>query len=104
MKTEFQPLQLLLMVFSGWVNRHQQKVIDFLLEENRVLRELHKGKRLRINDNQRRRIARMGKTLGRKLLFKFATIVTPDTITKWQCASSSPRNGPFRGKVPVGHR
>ncbi len=23
MKTSFQPLQLLLMIFSGWVNRHQ---------------------------------------------------------------------------------
>jgi hypothetical protein len=43
MKTEFQPHQLLLMLFSGWLNRHQQKVIDYFLEENRVLRELHKG-------------------------------------------------------------
>jgi transposase InsO family protein len=83
MKTAFQPLQLLLMMFSGWVNRHQQQVIDYLLEENRVLRELHKGKRLRFNDRQRRRLARKGKILGRKLLFKFATIVTPDTILAW---------------------
>ncbi len=83
MKTAFQPLQLLLLMFSGWVNRHQQKVIDYLLEENRVLRELHKGKRLRLNDRQRQRLARKGKLLGRKLLFKFATIVTPDTILAW---------------------
>lgn len=83
MKSAFQPLQLLLMMFSGWVNRHQQKVIDYLLEENRVLRELHKGKRLRLNDRQRRRLARKGKILGRKLLFKVATIVTPDTILAW---------------------
>ncbi len=47
MKTTLQPLQLLLMMFSGWVNRHQQKVIEYLIEENRVLKELHKGKRLR---------------------------------------------------------
>jgi len=71
------------MMFSGWVNRHQQKVIDYLLEENRVLRELHKGKRLRLTNSQRLRLARKGKNLGRRLLFKFATIVTPDTILAW---------------------
>jgi hypothetical protein len=27
------PLAFLLLVFSGWVNRHQQAVIDYLLEE-----------------------------------------------------------------------
>ncbi len=83
MKTSFQPLQLLLMMFSGCVYRHQQKIIDYLLEENRVLEELHKGNRLRLNDDQHRRLAVKGKTLGRKLLFKFATIVTPDTILLW---------------------
>lgn len=83
MKTAYQPLHLLLLMFSGWVNRHQQQVIDYLLEENRVLRELHKGKRLRLNDSQRCRLARKGRILGRKLLFRFATIVTPDTILKW---------------------
>ncbi len=39
MKTNFQPLQLLLMMFAGWVNRQQQKVIDYLLEENRILKD-----------------------------------------------------------------
>lgn len=38
MKTSFQPLQLLLMKFSGWVYRHQQKIIEYLLEENRILK------------------------------------------------------------------
>jgi hypothetical protein len=32
------PLAFFLLLFSGWVNRHQQAVIDYLLEENRVLR------------------------------------------------------------------
>jgi hypothetical protein len=104
MKTRFQPLHLLLMMFSGWVNRHQQEITDYLLEENRVLKELHKGKRLRLNDNQRRRLGVKGKTLGRKLLFKFATIVTPDTLMAWHrklIASkwTYPRKGP--GRPPV---
>jgi hypothetical protein len=32
------PLAFFLLLFSGWVNRHQQAVIDYLIEENRVLR------------------------------------------------------------------
>jgi hypothetical protein len=31
------PLAFLLLVFSGWINRQQQAVIDYLREENRVL-------------------------------------------------------------------
>jgi putative transposase len=104
MKTNYQPLQLLLMMFAGWVNRQKQKVIDYLLEENRVLKELHKGMRLRLSDDQRRRLAVKGKTLGRKLLFKFATIVTPDTLIAWHrkliaLKWTFPRKGP--GRPPV---
>ncbi len=32
------PLQLLLAPFGGWVNRHQAQVIEYLAEENRVLK------------------------------------------------------------------
>ncbi len=35
------PLQMLLVMIPGWVNRRQLAVIDYLKEENRVLRELH---------------------------------------------------------------
>jgi hypothetical protein len=51
------PLKLLLCIFSGWVHRQQHQVIDYLVEENRVLREQLKGKRLRLTDTQRRRLA-----------------------------------------------
>jgi hypothetical protein len=33
------PFRFLQIVLAGWVNRHQQDVIDYLREENRVLRE-----------------------------------------------------------------
>lgn len=33
------PLRLLLITFAGWVNRHQARVVDYLIEENRVLKE-----------------------------------------------------------------
>ena len=33
------PLQFLLLMFAGWVNRRQVEVFEYLQEENRVLRE-----------------------------------------------------------------
>ena len=41
------PLQLLLVTFAGWSNRHQEQAIDYLIEENRVLKEQLGKKRLR---------------------------------------------------------
>jgi hypothetical protein len=76
-------LHFLLLTFSGWVNRRQQHVIDYLKEENRVLREQIGGRRLRLTDDQRRRLAVKGKVLGRKILHEVAGIVTPDTILRW---------------------
>ena len=43
-------VQFLLLVLAGWVNRQQQDVIDYLREENRVLRGGLRGKRLRLSD------------------------------------------------------
>jgi hypothetical protein len=80
---DLMPLQLLLATFAGWTNRHQAQVIDYLVEENRVLKEQLRGRRLRLTDSQRRRLAAKGKPLGRRLLQSIATIVTPDTILRW---------------------
>ena len=33
------PLHFFLLLFAGWVNREQAKAIDYLKEENRLLRE-----------------------------------------------------------------
>ncbi len=77
------PLHFLLLMFAGWVNRQQNQVVDYLLEENRVLREQLGGRRLRLADEQRRRLAVKGKLLGRKILSEVAGIVTPDTILRW---------------------
>jgi len=57
MSVDLYPLQVLLTALAGWMNRQQQDVIAYLAEENRVLKEQQKGKRLRLNDDQRRRLA-----------------------------------------------
>ena len=71
-------------MFAGWVHRQQLDVIDYLKEENRVLREMLGEQRLRFTDAQRRRLAEKAKRLGRKGLNDIASIVTPDTLMAWQ--------------------
>jgi hypothetical protein len=42
------PLAFFFLLFAGWVNRQQQAMIDYLLEENRVLRAAQGSRRLRL--------------------------------------------------------
>src|SRR5262249_56960291 len=74
------PLQVLLVTLAGWINRHQQHVIEYLVAENRVLKGQLMGRRIRLTDDERRRLAAKGRPLGRRLLRQVTTIVTPDTI------------------------
>src|SRR6516164_1824394 len=77
------PFRFVLMAVAGWMNQRQLQVIDYLREENRVLREQLGEKRLRFTDDQRRRLAAKAKGLGRKVLVELGTIVTPDTLLAW---------------------
>jgi putative transposase len=77
------PFQFVVIAVAGWMNQHQQQVVEYLLEENRVLREQIGSRRMRFNDDQRRRFAVKAKRLGRKLLARVATIVTPETLLAW---------------------
>src|SRR5262249_23571594 len=84
MHTVFDPFSFLVVCIAGWMNQHQQHVIDYLIEENRVLREQIGARRMRFNDNQRRRLAWKAKKLSRRLLSQVAAIVTPETLLAWQ--------------------
>ncbi|MFH1613470.1 MAG: hypothetical protein ABIG61_00090 [Planctomycetota bacterium] len=44
MKT--QPWTMLLLMMAGWLNRYQQDVIEYLKEENKILREKLGNKRI----------------------------------------------------------
>ena len=50
-----QPWQLLLVSLAGWINRHQQDVVAYIQEENRILKGMLKGRRIRFTDDERRR-------------------------------------------------
>ena len=77
------PFRFVLIAVAGWMNQQQLQMIDYLREENRVLREQLGGRRLRLNDDQRCRLAAKAKRLGRRLLAEVATIVTPETLMAW---------------------
>jgi putative transposase len=77
------PLQLLVAFVFGWFQRGQHDVIEYLREENRVLKAQLRSQRVKLTDDERRRLAVLGARLGRRILAQGATIVTPDTILGW---------------------
>jgi putative transposase len=102
MRRTFDPFRLLLISVAGWLGQQQREAIDYLREQNRVLREQLGNKRLRLNHNQRRRLAAKAKKLGRRILHEVATIVTPETLLAWHRKliakkyDGSARRGPGR--------
>jgi len=56
-KPDLFALQFVMSVLAESVARKQQHAIDYLLEENRILAERVGGRRLRLTDRQRRRLA-----------------------------------------------
>src|SRR4051794_3926631 len=77
------PFRFVLISIAGWMNQQQQQAIEYLREENKVLREQLGGRRLRFTDEQRRRLAAKAKGLGRRALVAVATVVTPETLLAW---------------------
>ena len=93
------PLRFVLLVFAGLVNREQAKVVEYLREENRVLREQLGKRRLRLTDPQRARLAAKASALGRSVLAAVATIVTPDTLLRWHRALIAAKHTHGRNRV-----
>jgi hypothetical protein len=44
------------LALAGWFNRQQQAVIDYLIEESRVLKNQLEGQRRQFTDVERRRL------------------------------------------------
>lgn len=83
MSTVLDPFRFFLISVAGSINQRQLQAIDYLKEENRVLREQPGDRRLRLTDDQRCRLAAKAKALGRKLLQEAATITTPEMLLAW---------------------
>jgi len=76
-------LQLVLGVLTGWLERREREAIAYLIEENRLLRRQLGTRRLRLTDDDRRRLAARAYRVGRATLQEIATIATPDTLLRW---------------------
>ncbi len=72
--------KLLVAVLGGFLIERQRSAVEFIRDGNHVLRQQVGKKRLRLTDDQQRRLAVKSQELGRKLLSEVATIVTPDTL------------------------
>jgi len=105
MTTALFPLQYVIAAWAVWLNRQQKEVIDYLREENRLLKQKLGGRRIQFSEAERRRLAIRAKALGRKVLSQLDTLVTPDTLLRWhrqlvaQQWNYVPRRGVGRPRV-----
>jgi hypothetical protein len=76
-------LQMVLGVLTGWLARREREVVAYLIEENRLLRRQLGRHRLRLTDDDRRRLAARAHRVGRAVLRATATVATPDTLLRW---------------------
>jgi hypothetical protein len=76
-------LQMLMLVLTNWLEHRERETIAYLIEENRLLRRQLGGRRLRLTDDDRRKLAAGAYRLGRQTLREIASIVTPETLLRW---------------------
>jgi putative transposase len=74
----FRPLFLLL---SHATDRQMARMVEYLKAENRLLRD-RLPKRLRVTVQERRRLVKLGRSLG-SAMRHLVTIVTPRTLARW---------------------
>ena len=74
MITSLFSLQYLIAALALWLNRQQQDVIDYLKEENQLLKAKLGGRKIQFTDAERCQLAVRAKALGRKLLSQIDTV------------------------------
>jgi Homeodomain-like domain len=94
-------LPFLIAMLATWIGRHQDHVIAYLHEENRILKAKPKRKRIPLTDTERRRLAVLAHPIDRKPLKDISTIATPDTLQRWyrRLVAQTPSRKPL-GKSP----
>jgi putative transposase len=72
----------LLAYITGSVDQELLLRNEYLITENRILRQQLKG-RVPLSDSERKTLAEIGVKLGKQALEEVATIVKPETILAW---------------------
>jgi transposase InsO family protein len=95
----------LLAYITGTVDQELLLRNEYLVTENRILRNQIKG-RVRLSDGERKTLAEIGQKLGKQALREVAKIVKPDTILGWhrqlvaqKFDGSTHRKGPGRPTI-----
>src|SRR5262249_51898523 len=95
----------LLAYITGTVDQELLLRNEYLVTENRILRNQLKG-RVRLSDGERKALAEIGYRLGKQALQDVATIVKPDTLLGWHRTlvakkfdGSTQRKAPGRPKI-----
>jgi hypothetical protein len=92
--------KILLAYISGSVDEELLLRNEYLVAENRILRDQVKG-RVQLSDAERQTLGEIGKKLGKKALEDVAQIVKPDTILAWQRKLAADKfDGSTRRKSP----
>jgi transposase InsO family protein len=74
--------KVLLAYITGSVDQALLLRIEYLVTENRILRNQIKG-RVQLSDGERKTLAEIGKKVGKKALQEVAHLVKPETILAW---------------------
>ena len=92
---------------TGTVDQELLLRNEYLVAENRILRDQLKG-RLRLSDTERASLGEIGHRLGRKALAEVAKTAVPDTILGWYWAlvarkfdGSKARGKPGRPRISM---
>jgi putative transposase len=92
--------KILLAYISGSVDEELLLRNEYLVAENRILRDQFKG-RLQLSDAERQTLAEIGKKLGKQALEEVANLVKPDTILGWHRKLAAAKfDGSTRRKSP----
>jgi hypothetical protein len=68
------PARVPVLLFSGWINRQQQEVIDYLVEGNRILGAADGPRRVRLTNDQRRRLGADQRDVSAVLMRRIQTV------------------------------
>src|SRR4051812_39596384 len=97
--------QHLLASITGTVEQELLLRNEYLVTENRILRNQIKG-RIQLRDGERTALAEIGQKLGKQALQDVAKIIKPDTILGWhrqlvaqKCDGSRQRKAPGRPTI-----
>ena len=75
--------QMLLLTVTSWLDQREREVVAYLIEENRVLRRQVGGRRLRLTDDDRRKLAARAYRLGCQALREVAATIASGIIKGW---------------------